>query len=149
MQLNDHTDFGLRLLITLGASQPRRWRTRELAAAHNLSFTHVQKVVQSLEAARLVETFRGRGGGVALAGSPESVTIGDVIRDLEPHLHLVRCFRPGDSGCVLAGSCALAGALHRARSAFFRELDEMSLQQVIDGTPTAGSVADVPVPMPG
>ena len=67
MQLNDHTDFGLRILMTLGGSGERRWASKELASLHGLSFTHVQKVVQSLETADLVETYRGRGGGVSLA----------------------------------------------------------------------------------
>lgn len=140
MHLNDHTDFGLRLLITLGASEPRRWRTRELASAHRLSFTHVQKVVQSLEGAGLVETFRGRGGGVALAPGAASITIGEVVRRLEPHLHLVRCFGAGKSGCVLDGGCALKGALLRARSAFFRELDEVTLRAIIDGTESTSAI---------
>ncbi|MDH3271183.1 MAG: Rrf2 family transcriptional regulator [Gemmatimonadota bacterium] len=140
MQLNDHTDFGLRLLITLGASEPRRWRTKELASAHGLSFNHVQKVVQSLEAAGLVETFRGRGGGVTLARSPETVTVGDVVRSLEPHMHLVRCFRPGESGCALDGGCALKRLLYRARDAFLAELDGVTLQVVIDGTSVASVV---------
>lgn len=141
MQLNDHTDFGLRILITLGASAPRRWRTKELAATHQLSFTHVQKVVQSLEAAGFVETFRGRGGGVTLARLPADVTIGEVVRRLEPHMHLVRCFRPGESGCVLAGGCALTRVLLRAKSAFLTELDGTTLQDVIQGTPRARELA--------
>ncbi len=141
MQLNDHTDYGLRLLMTLGASPSRRWQAKELASLHGLSFTHVQKVVQSLEGAGFVETFRGRGGGVVLAREPGSITVGEVVRRLESHLHLVRCFRSGESGCALDGGCALTGALHRARAAFFRELDATTLEQITEGTPRAREIA--------
>lgn len=141
MQLNDHTDFGLRILVTLGATAPRRWRTKELADTHRLSFTHVQKVVQSLESAGFVETFRGRGGGVALARLPGDLTIGEIVRRLEPHMHLVRCFRPGDSGCVLQGGCALTRVLLGAKAAFLSELDGTTLQDVIQGTPRARQLA--------
>jgi Rrf2 family nitric oxide-sensitive transcriptional repressor len=141
MQLNDHTDYGLRILITLGASPARRWSSRDLSTAHALSFTHVQKVVQSLEAAGLVETFRGRGGGVTLARLPGDVTIGEVVRSLEPHMHLVRCFRPGESGCALDGGCALTGVLQRAKNAFLAELDGVTLADVIAGTPRARQIA--------
>jgi len=137
MQLNDHTDIGLRLLMTLGASEPRRWMAKELAAIHGLSFTHVQKVVQSLESAGYVETFRGRGGGVVLSESARDLTIGEVVRALESNFDLVRCFRPGESRCVLDGGCALAGVLRRARDAFFRELDGARLGDVIRQTPRA------------
>ncbi len=141
MQLNDHTDIGLRLLMTLGAADTRRWMTRELASMHGLSFTHAQKVVQSLESAGFVETYRGRGGGVAIADGVRDASIGDVIRALESNFHLVRCFRPGESDCVLAGGCALARSLRRARDAFFSELDTVTLGEVIRGTPRAVEIA--------
>lgn len=141
MQLNDHTDYGLRILMTLGASTQRRWQSRELADLHGLSFTHVQKVVQSLETAGFVETFRGRGGGVTLARSPEEMTVGDVVRGLETHMDLVRCFRSGESGCALDGGCALTGVLRRARSAFMAELDGATLHDVIRRTPRALELA--------
>jgi len=142
MQLNDHTDFGLRLLMTMGVSPQKRWVAKDLASVHGLSFTHVQKVVQSLESAGFVETFRGRGGGVSLARDLADVTIGDVIRMLEPDLHLVRCFRAGPSGCALEGGCALTSVLRRARAAFLAELDSSSLQDVIDRTPHVRRVAE-------
>lgn len=135
MQLNDHTDYGLRILMTLGASRTRRWSARQLADLHGLSFTHVQKVVQSLEAADLVDTFRGRGGGVSLALPPSEITIGEVVSRLETHMNLVRCFGPGESRCVFDGGCALATVLHRARRAFQTELDAVTLAEVIEGTP--------------
>lgn len=142
MQLNDHTDYGLRILMTLGASSPpRRWQSKELAALHGLSYSHIQKVVQSLESAGFVETFRGRNGGVDLARSPEDMTIGDIVRGLETHMHLVRCFRPGESGCALDGGCALTGVLYRARSAFLAELDATTLADVVAETPRALEIA--------
>ncbi|MEM7415632.1 MAG: Rrf2 family transcriptional regulator [Gemmatimonadota bacterium] len=135
MQLNDRTDFGLRLLLTLTGTAPRRWSARELAAFHGLSFTHVQKVVQQLDAAGFVVTVRGRGGGVALAAGTADRSIGDVVRALEPHVDLVRCLRDGESGCVLDGGCALTGVIVAARSAFFRELDNATLADVAARTP--------------
>lgn len=135
MQLNDRTDFGLRLLLTLTGSAPRRWSARELAELHNLSFTHVQKVVQQLDAAGFVDTVRGRGGGVTLAPGTSERSIGDVVRALEPHMHLVRCLREGESGCVLQGECALTGVIVSARAAFLRELDAATLADVAARTP--------------
>lgn len=141
MQLNDHTDFGLRILMVLGASDSKRWRAKELASLHGLSFTHVQKVVQSLESAGFVETYRGRGGGVALARPAGEITIGQVVRSLESHMHLVRCFRSGESGCALDGGCALTGLLRRARDAFLAELDATTLEAMIARTPRARKLA--------
>ncbi len=130
MQLSDHTDFGLRILMTLALSKEERWSARRLAEHLDLSFTHVQKVVQSLESADLVQTFRGRGGGVSLAQRPTEVTIGRVVRALEPHMDLVRCFRPDESGCVMDRGCGLKKVLYDARAAFVAELDRHTLADV-------------------
>jgi Rrf2 family nitric oxide-sensitive transcriptional repressor len=131
MRLSDRTDFGLRILITLAAAGGRRLSARELARAHRLSFSHVQKVIQHLDAAGFVDTFRGRAGGVTLARPPADVSVGDVVRALEPDLDLVRCLGPGESGCIFDGRCALTTVIENARSAFLAELDRSSLADLI------------------
>ena len=80
MQLTEHTDIGLRVLILLAAVAPRRLSSTELAKRYALSHAHVQKVVQSLQNAGFVETFRGRGGGVQLARLPSDIRVGEVVR---------------------------------------------------------------------
>ena len=147
MHLNDHTDYGLRALIMLGVASPRRLSAREIADAYDISFTHVQKVVQNLESHGFVRTHRGRGGGVTIARSPDEVTVGDVVRALEPHMNLVGCF--GDHGrCVLDGGCALKGALRRAKGAFLAELDDVTLADVIARSPHASRLEPVSITVP-
>ncbi len=150
MQLNDRTDFGLRVLLLLGGAAPARIPARTIAAVHRLSYTHLQKVIQELEAAGFVDTRRGRSGGVSLALPPEEIRIGDVIRAMEPHLDLVRCFRHGDRTCVLTGGCGLASALRRGLAAFLEEMDAVSLGDVIATSPAMGLIqlegASNPVP---
>lgn len=135
MRLSDHTDYGLRLLLLLGASRPARINASQMARTYGISYTHVQKVVQSLEAAGYVETFRGRGGGVILAREPSEITIGAVVRALEPNMHIVRCLAPGDSGCILAQGCALTNAIAMAGAAFLSALDTVTLDEMIRGSP--------------
>lgn len=141
MQLTDHTDYGLRVLILLAAVAPRRLSSLTLAERYGLSHTHVQKVVQSLQAAGFVETFRGRSGGVQLARDPASIRIGDVVRALEPHLDWVECFRSEGGSCRLEGGCALTHTLLRARAAMLVELDRTTLAEVVGGSPALGPLA--------
>ena len=141
MRLSDHTDYGLRLLLLLGVTRPARMSASEMASAYGISYTHVQKVVQSLQTAGYVETFRGRGGGVSLACDPSEITIGAVVRALEPNMHIVRCLAPGDSGCVLANGCALTGAIAAASAAFLSALDAVTLHEMIEGSPHVVSLS--------
>ena len=141
VQLTDHTDIGLRVLILLAAAAPERLSSAELAERHGLSHTHVQKVVQSLQSSGFVETFRGRGGGVQLARLPSDIRVGEVVRALEPHLDFVECFRPGQSCCKLDGGCSLTGTLVRAKSAMLAELDRTSIADIVENSPAAHALA--------
>jgi len=141
MQLTDHTDIGLRALVLLAAVAPRRLSSNDLAKRYGLSHTHVQKVVQSLQNAGFVETFRGRGGGVQLARLPSDIRVGEVVRALEPNLDFVECFRPGHSQCRLDGGCALTGTLVRAKSAMLAELDRTTIADIVAGSPAIEALA--------
>lgn len=135
MRFTDHTDIGLRALILLGRVAPDRLSAQEISRRYSLSHSHVQKVMQSLEAAGFVRTYRGRGGGAQLARLPEDITVGEVVRALEPNLHFVPCFRPGASDCALAGGCSLTQVMLRAKSAMLAELDRTDLAEIISDSP--------------
>ncbi len=135
MQLTDHTDYGLRVLILLAAVAPERVSSVVLAERYGLSHAHVQKVVQSLQNGGFVETFRGRGGGVQLARLPEDIPVGDVVRALEPTLDFVECLKPGPSRCRLDGGCALTKTLLRAKAAMLAELDKSTIADILAESP--------------
>ncbi|MCB9689322.1 MAG: Rrf2 family transcriptional regulator [Alphaproteobacteria bacterium] len=116
--------------MLLAVVDPEVLSAAQIAERHRVSHTHVQKVVQALRREGFVTTRRGPGGGVRLARPASEIRLGDVVRAMEPHLRLVVCFDPNDETCVLAGSCALTGALMRASAAFFSVLDATTLADV-------------------
>lgn len=120
MQLTQHTDFGLRLLIVLargeGMSLPA------FAAEQGLSYNHVAKVAQVLVREGFATSRRGRGGGLVLARPAQDIGIGQVVRALESGLKLADCAR-----CALRADCALSGILAEALGAFLAVLDRYTL----------------------
>ena len=84
MQLTQHTDFGLRLLIVLTRMEGGPISLPSFAAEQRLSYNHVSKVAQALVRTGFIRSLRGRNGGVALARSPAEITVGEVVRALEP-----------------------------------------------------------------
>ena len=68
MKLTSWTDYSLRVLMYCAASQGREQPVTitEIAEAHNISRSHLTKIVVALSDQGLLETTRGRGGGLRL-----------------------------------------------------------------------------------
>jgi Rrf2 family nitric oxide-sensitive transcriptional repressor len=149
MRLTLHTDLAFRTLMHLGLRPGLRVQTEEIAAAWRISGHHLDKVVQRLAAAGLVETRRGRGGGITLARPPAAIGLGEVVRCTEDDLALVACFGAngdpcGDTDgarCVLSGACRLQQALGRAMAAFLGVLDGMTLADLLDAPAREAALA--------
>ncbi|NEX62406.1 Rrf2 family transcriptional regulator [Noviherbaspirillum galbum] len=131
MRLTDFTDYSLRVLIYLASHTDRLVTIQEIATSHGISKSHLTKVVHQLGLAGLVDTLRGRAGGIRLARAPGDIGIGQVVRLTEPDLSFVACFDPGHTLCMLAGDCALKHAIGSAAQAFLAELDRKTLADMV------------------
>jgi len=135
MQMSLHTDYALRVLMMLGASRSQA-TIDEIALRYGISRNHLAKVVQALQAEGLVETLRGRGGGLRLAREPEDINIGSVVRRLERFEGFVTCMSGAGGGtgaeCTIDGACRLKPALAGALEAFLSHLDRFTLAEFIN-----------------
>ncbi len=131
MRLSEYTDYTLRVLMSCAAQPQQLLTVAELAAQHGLSRHHVMKIVSDLAREGLVETTRGRGGGLRLSKRPHDVRIGDVLRFTETDFRMAECFDPGTNTCVLRPSCRLRQALGSALKAWFAELDRLTLADIL------------------
>lgn len=125
MRLTQRTDLALRALIHLTAVYPDMATVSDMARSLDVSSHHLMKSVQDLRRAGFVESARGHAGGHRLHRAPQQISVGDVVRALEP-VALVECFRDAD-GCVLTPGCTLSSALRNAAEAFLASLDGVSL----------------------
>lgn len=127
MQLTLYSDYALRILLYLAAHPGQRVALPDISAAYGISQHHLVKVVQGLVEARLVESTRGRGGGLQLARDPAAINVGAVVQRMEPNVDLVECFDGATNTCPIDAACGLKGALLGARAAFFAELERFTL----------------------
>lgn len=125
MQLTQHTDFGLRLLIVLARRAGEAVSVPAFAAEQGLSPHHVAKVAQALVHEGFARSLRGRGGGIALARPADAINVGAVVRALERGMKLADCAR-----CALRADCTLSGVLAEALEAFLAVLDRYSLADI-------------------
>jgi len=132
VQLTAYTDYSLRVLIYLGV-QPleKRSNIKEISDIYNISNHHLSKVVYELGKFGLVETTRGRGGGIMLARDPSKINIGALVRHTESPLHLVECFDEKNNMCKITSACRLKGILHEALAAYLDVLDSYTLKDLL------------------
>lgn len=131
MRLTAFTDYTLRSLIYLGMNRERLATIQDIAQLHNISKNHLTKVVHQLGVSGLVETVRGRNGGLRLAREPKDINIGQVVRQTEPDFFIAECFDPTRHDCMFSGSCALQRKLAHAMRAFMEVLDGLTLAEVL------------------
>jgi Rrf2 family transcriptional regulator, nitric oxide-sensitive transcriptional repressor len=131
MRLTDYTDYSLRTLMYLGVNRDRLVTIQEVADAYAISKSHLMKVVHQLGVAGLVETVRGRSGGLRLGMEPEQIIIGEVVRGTEPDFVMVECFNREKNDCILTPSCGLEGVLRRATKAYLDVLNSVTLADLL------------------
>ena len=133
MRLSEYTDYTLRVLMYCAVHRQRLVTIGELAEQHGLSKNHLMKVVNDLARQGLIETVRGRGGGLRLSAQPEAIRIGDVVRATETDFRLVECFDPGTNACTLSPSCRLKHLFAEALRGYFKALDGATLADMTAG----------------
>ena len=90
------------------------------------------KLIKPLVEAGLLETVRGRKGGIRLGRPAGDITLLDAVKLTEENFALAECFEGSDVHCPLADSCDLSGALHEALRAFFDVLDGYTIADLAD-----------------
>ncbi|TDL80881.1 Rrf2 family transcriptional regulator [Peribacillus frigoritolerans] len=132
MRLTNYTDYSLRVLIYLATKEKDNLSNiKEIAEAYQISKNHLMKVTYELGKLNVIETIRGRGGGIRLAKDPSEINIGFIVRQTEDDFNLVECFDPKSNACTISPACTLKGVLHKALQAYFEVLDCYTLADLV------------------
>lgn len=131
MQLSLHSDYALRILMTLAASG-EQLSVEQIANRFGISRHHLAKIAAELQNEGLLISKRGRAGGIRLGKPPEDINVGDVIRRFERLDGFVTCLEASPSlPCAVNGACALKPALAGALEAFLAHMDQFRLSDLI------------------
>ncbi len=131
MRLTAYTDYTLRTLMYLGYNHDSLATIQGIAEVHGISKNHLMKVVHQLGLSGMVETVRGRNGGIRLRKKPADINIGEVIRATESDFFMAECFDKENNACVYTPYCGLKGALGAATKAYLDVLNAVTLADLI------------------
>ncbi|WP_096436266.1 RrF2 family transcriptional regulator [Alteribacter populi] len=131
MQLTTYTDYSLRLLLYL-AVQPKEELSsvKKVADIYNISYNHLTKITYQLGKMGVLETVKGRNGGIRLAKAPEDINIGEIVKMTEDTSGYVECFNEETNMCVLSPACRLKGVLKEAINAYMSVLKQYTLKDL-------------------
>ncbi|NLY00230.1 MAG: Rrf2 family transcriptional regulator [Rhodopirellula sp.] len=134
MQVSQKCQYTLRALFELAKRQGNGpVSAAEIAAAQAIPPRFLELILHGLKNSGEVESRRGVNGGYVLAGSPDAITVGDIIRAVDGSSAPVKCVvGRGERHCPLRGHCAFMGLWERAQRAIEQIYDTTTLQDLID-----------------
>ena len=140
MHLSKKAEYALRSMIHLGIATELGLPTvsgADLAEANRLPLKFVERILQELREAGLVETKRGKLGGYTLATAGDQIRIGDLVRLMDGRLAPICCaseFAYQRCTCPDEDHCGLRMLMIDVRNAIAAILDRYTLAQVVEVT---------------
>lgn len=129
MRLTDHTDYSLRVLMTLNRSKEKRTLS-ELSESLKISRNNLIKVSNQLTKLGFIESTRGPSGGVWIKEKTGRLSLKDIVSQTEEQFNIADCFNNKASNCTMLKGCLLKKSLNNALQAFLESLDEVTLNDV-------------------
>ena len=135
MRLTRQTNYAIRILMYCEANNGRLSHVPEIAAAYKVSELFLFKILKPLVDSGILETVRGRNGGIRLARPATDISLFDVVRVTEDNFSMAECFENDATECPLVDSCGLNAALREALGAFFDVLMRHSIADLVKSRP--------------
>lgn len=133
MRLTKQTNYAIRMMMYCAARDPQSLsRVQEIARAYRVSELFLFKILQPLVEVGLMETVRGRKGGVRLGRAAGDITLYEVVRVTEDSFAMAECFENDAAECPLIDSCALNATLYKALNAFFAVLQDYTIADMVE-----------------
>jgi Rrf2 family iron-responsive transcriptional regulator len=132
MRLTRQSTYAIRTLVYCAVNDPELSRVADIAKAHSISELFLFKLIKPLVENGLLQTVRGRRGGIRLGRPAADITLLDTIKLTEESFAMAECFEDGDTNCPLTAACDLNAALREALGAFFTVLEGYTIADLAD-----------------
>lgn len=135
MRLTEQTSYALRVVTACALRYPQTVKVAELADESGITEFTIFKLLKVATKAGLIQSTRGRGGGIRLAVAPADVSVGQVIRAYEPRFQdcgpVARMLMPAEDLDVIDER--VGHMLGRGYAAFLAELDTIPIAFLLEG----------------
>ncbi len=133
MRLTQATDYGMAAILYLSQRNgDRNYSIDEISRTTEIPEEFLRKIFQVLVKSGIIRSFKGRGGGVSLARSPEDITVAEIVEPLGEQMGLVRCLREGEY-CPRSNECKGSIFWRRIQDNLFEVLGRTTIKDVLKG----------------
>src|SRR6185369_8358584 len=133
------TGYGIRALAYLAKQRPQRiCGLQEIAEHERIPPIFLRKVLGELRRHRLLRSVKGKHGGYDLERAPESITLWEVYRLLEPNPDLDMCIL-GYGVCHPENPCSMHEDWQRLRQEFIKVAQSKTVLDMTDPRHTRNS----------
>lgn len=133
MKISTKGRYALRMLLDLAEHRQCGYiALKYIAERQNISKKYLEQIIPMFNNSGILKTSRGAQGGYQLAKSPDSYTLGEILRLTEGSLAPILCAEQEPADCARSEDCALRPVwqgLYRTVCAY---LDGITLQTLLD-----------------
>lgn len=132
MKISTKGRYALRLMLDLACGDSQQpVPIRSIAARQEISEKYLEQIISVLSRAGLVKSSRGSQGGYRLVKSPEELTVGVILRQIEGSLVPVSCMEDRPNQCPRADTCATLDVWQEIDEAVNRVIDRITLADLV------------------
>lgn len=135
MRITQEGDYAFRVVLYLSRmGMGERMEAKVISEAENIPLRFLLKLLRKLAIAGIVNSYRGVGGGYALAQEPGKISLKAVLEAIEGPIYINRClYEPDLCNMQRAGVCRVHRALEKIQLGLMDDLAAISFQDLMDG----------------
>lgn len=124
------TDYAVRALCCISGSRERLVSVRGLITKLKIPKSFLRKILQILNKKGLLKSYKGKGGGFALALSPHNIFLLDVIEVFQGQAKLNECMFKKKT-CPNVNICLLKKKLDSIEKYVMKELKSITIASLL------------------
>lgn len=132
MKVSTKGRYALRLMLDLAQQPPTEYVSiKSVATRQGISEKYLEQIIKMLSKGGLVESTRGKSGGYRLTRTPESYTVGEILRVTEGSLAPVSCLEE-EHHCENCDDCVTYEIWQNVLDAINEVVDSITLSYLVE-----------------
>lgn len=132
MKISTRSRYGTRILLELARKAGENpVQVSEISRCQQIPVKYLEQLIRKLKSAGMVKSTRGVKGGHQLDRSPETITIGQIVRLFDGQNDFVECLASHGAGCDMIEQCPVRDVWKQASAAFYNTLDNTTISDLL------------------